>query len=247
MYLFTKNSILMTGKTKKIWTWFWGGLIICLSPILINWLMTIPCNWTIEGPQVWIGFWGAYIGAIASFAMAYIAWKQMRIIDEQNRPQLYPTIEIFSYRDGGCNHFDYCLHIANHGLRMASSVHIEIDGEVLDYIEDKYNNNLSIIRNHVYEIPEKDDIVLKICPELSVDTVNDNDYTLWLDKFKQSTVKIKLTYNNKYTIDKNISLCNTLYAKTSSLQMLYYMKQSIDNLNETLKTGKGNCHKEKNA
>jgi hypothetical protein len=130
---------------------------------------------------------------------------------------------------------------------MASSVHIEIDGEVLDYIEDKYNNNLSIIRNHVYEIPEKDDIVLKICPELSVDTVNDNDYTLWLDKFKQSTVKIKLTYNNKYTIDKNISLCNTLYAKTSSLQMLYYMKQSIDNLNETLKTGKDNCHKEKNA
>ncbi len=53
--------------------------------------------------------------------------------------------------------------------------------------------------------------------------------------------------DNKYTIDKNISLCNTLYAKTSSLQMLYYMKQSIDNLNETLKTGKGNCHKEKNA
>jgi hypothetical protein len=60
-------------------------------------------------------------------------------------------------------------------------------------------------------------------------------------------VKIKLTYNNKYTIEKNISLCNTLYAKTSSLQMLYYMKQSIDNLNETLKTGKDNCHKEKNG
>ena len=55
----------------------------------------------------------------------------------------------------------------------------------------------------------------------------------------RTTVKMKLTYNNKYTIEKNISLCNTLYAKTSSLQMLYYLKQSIDNLNKTLKTGKG--------
>ena len=236
----------MTEKTKSIWKWILWGLIICLLPEFVNWIMTIPCNWTIEGPKVWIGFWGAYIGAIASFTMAYIAWKQMRIISEQNRPQLYPTIEIFSYRDGGCNHFDYCLHIVNHGLRMASNVHIEINGEELDNKEKKIQENLSIIRNNVYDIPEKDDIVLKICPELSVDTVNDRDYTLWLDKFKQSTVKIKLTYNNEYSTEKTISLCNTLYAKTTSLQMLYYLKQSIDNLNETLKTGKDKGCKEKN-
>lgn len=152
---------------------------------------------------------------------------------------MYPTIEIFPYRNGGSNYFDYCLHIYNHGSRIASDVHIEIDGEILGNKENKYIENLSIIRNHSYDIPEKDDIVLKICPELSVDTVNDKDYTLWLDKFKQSTVKIKLTYNNEYTTEKAISLCNTLYAKTSSLQMLYYLKQSIDDFNEILKIGKG--------
>lgn len=237
----------MTEKAKKRWTWIIAGVIICLSPVLVNLIMTITCKWTIEGPQVWIGFWGAYIGAIASFAMAYIAWKQMRIISEQNRPQLYPTIEIFSYRDAGCNHFDYCLHIVNHGSRMASNVHIEIDGDVLDDKENKFLENLSIIRNHIYDIPEKNDIVLKICPEFSIDTVNDKDYTLWLDKFKQSTVKIKLTYNNEYTTEKTISLCNTLYAKTSSLQMLYYLKKSIDELKETLKNGIDKYDKNQNA
>ena len=86
-----------------------------------------------------------------------------------------------------------------------------------------------------------------ICPEFSIDTVNDKDYTLWLDKFKQSTVKIKLTYNNEYTTEKTISLCNTLYAKTSSLQMLYYLKKSIDELKETLKNGIDKYDKNQNA
>ncbi len=240
---FPNNSAIMIGQAKKNSKWIFLILLICLFPVFVNWIMTVPCEWTIEGPHTWIGFWGAYFGSIASFAMACIAWKQMCIISEQNRPQLYPTIEIFSYRDGDCNHFDYCLHIVNYGSRMASDIHIEIDGEVLSDKENKYLKCLSIIRDHVYDIPEKDDIVLKICPELSVDTVNDKNYTLWLDKFKQSTIKIKLTYNNEYIIEKNISLCNTLYAKTSSLQMLYYLKQSIDNLNETLKKRKGNYQK----
>lgn len=224
----------MTRKTNNIWKWIILGLTICLLPVFVNWVMTIPCNWTINGPQEWIGFWGAYLGAIASFAMAYIAWEQMQILNEQNRPYLYPTIEIVPYRNDGSNHFDYCLHIANHGSRIAADVHIEIDGDVLNKIGNNYYKNLSNIRNNTYDIPERDDIVLKICPKFSVDTVNDKDYISWLEEFKQSSVKIKITYNSSYTIEKTISLCNTLYAKTSSLQMLYYLKQSIDELNKTL-------------
>ena len=237
----------MTEKTKKIGKGILWGLIICLLPEFVNLIMTVPCKWTIEGPQVWIGFWGAYLGAIASFIMAYIAYRQMSILSNQNRPYLYPTIEIFSDRNGGNNYFDYCLHIVNHGFRIAYDVHVEIEGEALNNKGNKYLENLSIIRKHAYDIPEKDDIVLKICPELSVDTVNDKDYTLWLDKFKQSSVKIKLTYNNEYTTERTISLCNTLYAKTSSLQMLFYLKQSVDSLNETLKTGKDSDNKDRNA
>lgn len=232
----------MTRKTKNIWKRFIIGLTICLSPIFVNWIMTIPCNWSIEGPQEWIGFWGAYLGAIASFVMAYIAWTQMCVLSEQNRPFLYPTIEIVPYRIDGCNHFDYCLHIVNHGSRIASNVHIEIGGELLDIIENKYSGCLSDIRNLVYDIPEKDDIFLKICPELSIETIKDKDYSLWLEKFKQSSIQIKIDYNSRYVTEKTISLRNTVYAKTSSLQMLYHLKQSIDNLNETLQNK--NRHKE---
>lgn len=237
----------MNRKTRNKWRWPFCVLIICLLPVFVNWIMTVPCEWSIEGPQVWIGFWGAYLGAVASLVMAFIAYRQMRILSNQNRPYLYPTIEIFSYRNGGNNYFDYCLHIVNHGSRIASDVHVVIEGETLSNNENKYLENLSIIRNLSYDIPEKDDIVLKICPELSVDTVNDKDYTLWLDKFKQSTVKIKLTYNNEYTTEKTILLSDTLYAKTNSIQMLYYLKHSIDNLNETLKTVKANSNTVKNV
>ena len=237
MCFFTKGEYYMTKKTKNIKKWIIFGLTICLLPVFVNWVMTIPCNWTCNGPQVWIGFWGAYLGAIASFAMAYIAWEQIQILNEQNRPYLYPTIEIVPYRNNGSNHFDYCLHIANHGSRIASDVHVEIDGEVLNSKENKYLEDLSVIRDQVYNIPEKDDIFLRICPELSVETVKDEDYALWLDKFKQSSVRVKLCYNNEYAIKKTISLSDSLFAKTTSLQMLYYLKQSIDNLNETLKTG----------
>ena len=224
-------------------TWVLFAFMVVVFPIFVNWIMTVSCSWAIGNVNTWIGFWGAYIGGIASFGMALIAYKQMRVISEQNRPFLYPTIDIFSYRDFGENHFDYCLHIVNHGSRIASNVHVEIDGEILDRIDKKYSDNLSIIRNREYVIPEKDDVVLKICPELSRETFNDKDYSSWLNEFKQSSVKVRLSYNNEYTIEKTISLSNTLYAKTSSLQMLFYMKQSIDNLNETLKTGKNKDNK----
>ena len=85
----------MTKINKNIWKWIVFGLTICLLPVFVNWVMTIPCNWTIEGPQAWIGFWGAYLGAIASLGMAYIAYRQMRIITSQNRPFCIQPLKYF--------------------------------------------------------------------------------------------------------------------------------------------------------
>ena len=230
----------MAKKNKNIWNKYIkyiliGLTIVILPPIIVNFIMKIPCEWTIEGPQIWIGFWGTYCGAIASFIMAYIAYKQMKTISEQNRPNLYPTIEIFSDRRDHKNHYDYCLHIVNYGSRVASDIHIEIDGEVLNKINKKYKGNIDNIKESTYHILEKDDIVLKICPEQSDNIIKDENYVLWLEEFKKSSVNIKITYNKEYSIKKNISLSNTLYARTSSLQMLFYIKQSLDDINDTIK------------
>lgn len=62
------------------------GLIVC--PIVINIMMLIPCKWT-SGDNVWIGFWGAYLGAIisagAAFAILYIQRKDNHSENENNR------------------------------------------------------------------------------------------------------------------------------------------------------------------
>ena len=73
-------------KIKLNATLLFAIFTIILSPIFVNWLMTIHCNLAISSPDIWIGFWGAYLGAVGTFTMAAIAYWQLQILNEQNRP-----------------------------------------------------------------------------------------------------------------------------------------------------------------
>ncbi|MBQ3788539.1 MAG: hypothetical protein II849_07035 [Bacteroidales bacterium] len=76
----------MQKRKKKILALSISLIIIC--PIVINALMLIPCKWA-SGDNVWIGFWGAYLGSMlsagAAFAILYIQRRDNHKENSNNR------------------------------------------------------------------------------------------------------------------------------------------------------------------
>ena len=66
---------------KKYW---WAVLIILVLPIVINFLLMIPAFSPIVGEDTdWLAFWGGYLGAIISAAVAFIILYIQRKDNEQ--------------------------------------------------------------------------------------------------------------------------------------------------------------------
>ena len=57
------------------------GIIMLAFPFLINFILLIPAFTPVVGdtdaPTVWLQFWGAYISAIGTLCMAFLAYKAM--------------------------------------------------------------------------------------------------------------------------------------------------------------------------
>lgn len=68
----------MKGCLKYIKKYFFQLLLIITIPLIINTLMVLPKLFPITGDSSsWLGFWGSYIGAILSSAIAiFILYKQ---------------------------------------------------------------------------------------------------------------------------------------------------------------------------
>lgn len=76
----------MQKKKKRII--FFSLLLILICPIIINVIMLIPCKWA-SGDNVWIGFWGSYLGSMlsagAAFVILYIQRKDNHKENNNNR------------------------------------------------------------------------------------------------------------------------------------------------------------------
>lgn len=76
----------MQKKKKRII--FLSLLLILICPIIINVIMLIPCKWA-SGDNVWIGFWGSYLGSMlsagAAFVILYIQRKDNHKENNNNR------------------------------------------------------------------------------------------------------------------------------------------------------------------
>ena len=90
----------MKDKTKKYKTAIIVISVILICPIIINAMMNIPCKWA-SVDNVWIGFWGSYLGAIlsasAAFYILYIQRKDNHAESEQIRDSQKKEI---AYRQG---------------------------------------------------------------------------------------------------------------------------------------------------
>lgn len=61
------------------------AIVFLLLPLLLNWLILKPAKFEVVGEgSDWLGFWAAYIGAIASFAMVALTWWTLKQSKVQN-------------------------------------------------------------------------------------------------------------------------------------------------------------------
>lgn len=69
---------MMKSGIRQIRKYWLQILLIIVTPLIINLLMGLPTYFpTVGDSSSWLGFWGSYIGAILSSAIAlYILYKQ---------------------------------------------------------------------------------------------------------------------------------------------------------------------------
>lgn len=70
-------------------------IFFMLFPIALNWLILRPAVVDVVGEGAdWLGFWAAYIGAIASFAMVVLTWWTLKQSKVQNDALIAQNEEI---------------------------------------------------------------------------------------------------------------------------------------------------------
>ena len=79
----------MKKNIKKYW---WAILLMILAPILVNAILSISTPFKVYENQ-WLGFWGAYLGALFPFIILYITIEDSRKENERNRKTQAAIIE----------------------------------------------------------------------------------------------------------------------------------------------------------
>ena len=243
--------------------YIFGGLlvtfIIVFSPIFVNLLMRVTCSWTSDKPNVWIGFWGSYLGAVGSFIMALIAYctlrknnEQLEYIKKQNRPYLLTSIRKTLHQKVSQNadnpslkrtfftHTFY-LSIVNHGNAVAKDVQFDINCSNFDMLKKSgMETILSEINKARIVIPsktEKNFVLLVYSNDPCLTREQQIDKNQYYDSFLESNFSVTISYSWDFGKDQ---YKDTLYIKdtttdaTTIVQMLDYIDNSIAKLNETI-------------
>ena len=86
---------LMYSKIK------WIIIAVVVLPFLIGFLVALPKwpYWAFAGnTDTWLTFWGTYIGAMGTMLMAVMTFISLKLSKKQNRPIVYPSIEVVVQR-----------------------------------------------------------------------------------------------------------------------------------------------------
>ena len=231
-----------------------------MSPIIVNIIMSMSCEWAVKESNDWIGFWGAYLGAIGSFVMALIAYRtmlkndeQLEYIKKQNRPYLYASIkkvvqqkETSMLNDNNSKRLfvthTFYLSVQNFGNAIAQKVKIDIENNSSDLSKDgQLGLVMSRIKEGSYCIPpkmEKSFILFDYSnnPGFTQDQLKEQNHLY--DAFEESIFNIKINYGWDYCMDKyenSLPVKEATTDATSIVQMLDYIDNSIIKLGESIK------------
>lgn len=121
-----------------------GCFIIIASPIILYYSLSANCGFDAIGgekaPEVWLGFWASFIGAIASLLMVFFTWLTLR----QNKLQLNQLIHQWEEQNKpilSCSAYEdyeslcYFFHITNIGSTVAYNISFNFNDEFFNRIE----------------------------------------------------------------------------------------------------------------
>lgn len=234
--------------------WFikykWLLISIVVFPFFLGIVVTLVWPfWAVAGDaNSWIGFWGAYAGAIGTVIMAVIALdalknnkEQLEILKQQNRPYLISSISIFHEwdYDTQCNKETYILCVENHGSQIAKHVKIKIRISDLSLLsEPMFKKNIEAIENSCFSLPAKGEKTFIICralPILPLEKTEDKlkkFYEQWsqIDKIKESVLTITLKCDDYEDETESIALNSVGYMPTTTVQMLDHINHNLKEL-----------------
>ena len=235
------------------------AFIIVFSPIFVNMLMNVTCSWVSNKPNDWLGFWGAYLGAIGSFVMALIAYfalrknnEQLEYIKKQNRPYLFASIRKVLQQKESLNTdnqtpkevyvtYTYYLSIVNHGNAIALDVKPNIQNSIADAFNDRrLSSVISDINKTKFTIPpkmEKNFVLMVYSSNPDFTSEQLKEQKIFFDAFERSNFDIKIKYLWEFGKDQYEDLFyvkDTTTDATTIVQMLDYIDNHIMKLNEII-------------
>ena len=214
------KQIKMSDSNKTKWSWVVLAMFMLLIfPIILNWLILRPAIVEVVGDGTdWLGFWAAYIGAIASFAMVVLTWwtlKQSKIQndaliaqneeilrnnreqldelkrqwDELNRPNICVNVVVYSTA--------FYIQISNVGNTDAHNVCLSFNDEFISNIKPDIQPFFKKEHDSPFFVERGNKRYLFIgwCKEI-------ND--AWREK--DFSIIVKGTYNDIYSINRTIPI-----------------------------------------
>jgi len=223
-------------------------------PFILGFIISLPRwpYWRFAGNDaIWLNFWASYLGAIGSVIMAYIAYRTLKFSEEQNRPRIYPSVEIVVQKqydpqaqneeNKWYNEPCYCLRIKNYGIQSATNIKLKVrcTNEELNRNE-TFRGYLNRLGEIEFALGSKEEKLLYIFPADVTPAIRRNEkrnnnfwYDEFIAKFKMSEIIVELSYreenqeNSKVFI---IPISHALSAQTTLIQVLDSINRNLDKL-----------------
>ena len=230
-------------KNKYLYLCLLFVIVVIISPVIVNWMIKISCDWTAKEPNSWIGFWGAYLGAVGSFLMALIAYitlsknnEQLKYIKEQSRPYLFVSLRVILNN----NTRNYYLLVENLGVGLAQDIHLHVSCKNAEIASSQIIlNHINGINNSIFSLPSKASkyflLYSTTCgnkfKELDAEQQK-KDYDFYKN-LEDASFLVKINHSwdySEYKHEETLYMNESILEKTKIVQMLNNINNSINQL-----------------
>ena len=232
----------------------WIIIAVVVFPFLFGFLVAQPKwpYWAFAGDaDTWLTFWGTYIGALGTVLMAVVAVESLKLSKKQNRPIVYPSIEVVVQKQYDplaeeevykwFNEVCYCLRVKNFGIEAATKIQINVSCSNPDLFKNEFvSGRVNWLNNLEFALGSKEEKLLYLCPaEITPDIRRGEKkenvflFDSFIEEFKKSMVSVELSYDEDESRTPKVftfPINEALTAQTTMIQVLDSINRSLQNL-----------------